>query len=556
MKRVLSELPWVVVPFALIAAAHVIFDRASEPFYNNDETRHVMTGVFVRDAIADGGWRNPKDYAVRYYLQYPALGLMVWPPFFYSVEGVWMSVFGVSFTGAKLLVGLFGIIAGISFYRLVRRSWEPPAASLALLLCGFTPLIFSFSRQVMLEIPCLAIALTAIFHFERFLCEGKRRDAWMACLLAAVAALTRFDAVFLLPYFSIRLLATRNFRLLTRGCVLGGIALALLLTGPYYLYTWREYGSTISQTVQTGSSANATSFLAWRNFYYYPSVMPEQVGWPVAVAAVLGMAISFRRSETGSNRKWSSPSKSGSTTGAFFALTAATYLTFTPMAEMDARHAIYWVPALAYFTVVACLAIARWANRSGIAALSALGLTCAAAFVSTNVPHYHVFGYEDAATYVVANTRERPVVLMDGFLNGDFIYQVRRHDPERRLWVLRGDKLLYSMLCDPHAGYEEYARSEREMLDLINRFDPELIVLEEPQLYFELPAATMLRQVIRTHPERFRLDASFPIRSDHFRFANARLQVWRNLIRNPNREKRIEIDMLNLKKSLGAEMGP
>ena len=537
MKRVLSETPWVVLPLALIVVAHVCVDASSEPFYNNDETRHVMTGVFVRDAISDGAWKSPKDYSVRYYLQYPALGLMVWPPLFYGVEGVWMSVFGTSFAGAKLLVGIFGVLAGISFYRLVRQSWEPLPASLALLLFGFTPLIFSFSRQVMLEIPCLAIALSAIFHFERFLSEGKRRDAWLACLLAAFAALTRFDAVFLLPYFGLRLLLTGNLGLLRRGSVIGGIVVASLLTGPYYLFTWREYGSTISQTVQSGSSANATSFLDLRNFYYYPSVVPEQVGWFVTIAAIIGIALTFRKA------------------GRFLALIAATYLTFTPMAEMDARHAIYWVPALAYFAVAACVTLARWLNRSVVAVGLSIALTGGTAYVSMNITHFHVFGYEDAASYVVANTHERPVVLMDGFLNGDFIYQVRRHDPERKLWVLRGDKLFYSMLCDPHAGYEEYAKSEREMLDLIYRFDPELIVLEEPQLYFELPAATMLRQVIRAHPERYRLETSIPIRTDHFRFANARLEIWRNLQRNPNREKRIEIDMLNLRKSLGAEMG-
>jgi hypothetical protein len=466
---------------------------------------------------------------------------MVWPPFFYGVEGVWMTLFGTSFFAAKLLVAAFGVLAGVSFYRLLRRTWEPLSASLAVILLGLTPLVFSFSRQVMLEIPSLAIALTAIFQFERFLDDGRRRDSWLACLLAALTALTRFDGVFLLPYFGLRLLMTGQLRLLARGSVLGGVLVALLLTGPYYWWTWREYGSTISQTVQSGSSASATSFLAWRNFYYYPSAVPEQVGWTLTAAALIGIVVSLNR-------------ETRLAAGPFFALIVATYLTFTPMAELHARHAIYWVPALAYFAVAACRRGAQWLRQSSLVAALGLGLAVATAVVALNVPHHYVEGYKDAAQYVLANTSERRVVLMDGFLNGDFIYQTRVHDPKRRLWILRGDKVFYSMLCDPHAGYEEYTKSEREMLDLIHRYDPELIVLEEPQLYFELPAATMLRQVIRSHPERFRLEHTVPIRTDHFRFANARLEIWRNLERNPNSDKRIEIDMMNLKRTLGSEM--
>src|SRR5437773_8850256 len=81
---------------AVLAVAHLCVYRSSEPYFSNDETRHVMTGVFFRDALADHAWISPRSYAVRYYLQYPALGLLVWPPFFHSVEGVAMLAFGTS----------------------------------------------------------------------------------------------------------------------------------------------------------------------------------------------------------------------------------------------------------------------------------------------------------------------------------------------------------------------------------------------------------------------------------------------------------------------------
>ncbi len=54
----------IVLALALLAF-HLVTGHASEPFFNNDETRHTMTGVFVRDALADfpGSFRDPKAYA-------------------------------------------------------------------------------------------------------------------------------------------------------------------------------------------------------------------------------------------------------------------------------------------------------------------------------------------------------------------------------------------------------------------------------------------------------------------------------------------------------------
>ncbi|MCE9533609.1 MAG: glycosyltransferase family 39 protein [Planctomycetes bacterium] len=541
MKSLRPDLLAFLGPMMLIVAAHAIIDAPSEPYFNNDETRHVMTGVFFRDMIADVPMRNPKDYAVHYYLQYPALGLMVWPPLFYGVEGVWMTCFGTSFASAKLLVGVFGFLGGLHFSRLVNRTHGPVTAALALGLLGFSPLVFLFSRQVMLELPCLAIILATIFHFERYLDEQRRRDAWLTCLLAALATLTRFDGVMLLPYCGLRLLMTGNLRLLRRGPVMGGILLAVILAGPYYLFTWREYGSTIAKTAQEGTSAGATSFFAIRNFSYYPFCIPDQIGWFATVAAVIGFCFAFRRS----TRRVAGP---------YFALLAATYAFFTPIAELDIRHTIYWVPALAMFAAIGCTTVAELLKRPKIFVPVSLIVLAGTIYTTWREPVFYVFGYEEAAQYVVKHNRETRVCVMDGFLNGDFIYQVRRHDLERRLWTLRGDKLFYTVLCDPHAGYKEHAREEQQILDLIHRFDPELIVVEEPQLYFELPVATLLRQVLRAHPERFTLEKSIPIRSNHFRFANARLEIWRNHVRNPNRVEKLEIEMLTIGRSLGTEI--
>ena len=541
MKRFWIGVSFAFAPLIVILAAHLLADADSEPFFNNDETRHVMTGVFFRDALADAPFRNPARYAVGYYLQYPALGLVVWPPFFYLVEGVWMSFAGTSFLAARVLVGLFAAVACVCFYRLVRRDHDRPTAAAALLLLGFSPLFFRFSRQVMLEMHCLALVLAAVFHFERHLADHRRRDAWLACLLAALAALTRFDGICLLPYYAIRLLMTRNLALLKRPAVAGGILTALLLTGPYYLLTLREYGSTIAKTARESPAAGGTTSFGFQNLAYYPAHIPEQIGWPAAGIALVGLFCSFRR-------------ESRRAAGPAFGLLLATYLFFTPIAELDSRHTIYWLPALILFAVKGCSAAARLVRRPRLTLPLVILVAAGSAIESVREPSLCVFGYEEAAEYVVGNNRETRVCLMDGFLNGGFIYQVRRHDPDRRLSVLRGDKLFYTVLSEPDAGYKGHARGEEEVIALISRYDPELIVVEEPQLYFDLPGARLLRETLRDHPERFRLEKTIPIRSNHFRFAGARLEIWRNTIRNPERSEFLELEMLSIGRSLGGDL--
>jgi len=81
--------------FSLLLALGLIYAlayQASEPFYNNDETRHVMTGLYFRDLLHDMPVSHLRDYTIHYYLQYPALGLLVWPPFFYFIEGLRVSL--------------------------------------------------------------------------------------------------------------------------------------------------------------------------------------------------------------------------------------------------------------------------------------------------------------------------------------------------------------------------------------------------------------------------------------------------------------------------------
>src|SRR5439155_12103952 len=222
--------------------AQAVVYRPSEPFYNNDENRHVMTGVFFRDVLNDLPIAHPREYAIRYYLQYPALGVPLWPPFFYVVEGLFMTFFGTSALVAKAVILGFSCLACVYLFLLARRTHGGEVAAVAVPLLAFAPVFFELSHQVMLEIPTLALGLGATYHFVRFLDLQRRSDLFAAAILSALAALTRFSAVYLLPVFLFLVIVRRQWGIFRRRDAYLAAGLAILLVAPYYAVTATELG--------------------------------------------------------------------------------------------------------------------------------------------------------------------------------------------------------------------------------------------------------------------------------------------------------------------------
>lgn len=533
---------------AALTGLHLYSAKDTEPFVNGDETRHLMTGVFVHDAIYDGGYLHPRTYAERYYAQYPALGLLVWPPGFYAAEGVVMLAAGPTYAAARMLVILYFVLAAGFLYRLVRRTHGTPTAVVAVLLLGLSRIVFNDVTQVMLEVPTLACVLGCCFHLERFLEATRRRDLVLLGFWTLAAALHRYDAVFLLPLFGIRLALDRKLGFALRKGVLITAGVVALLAAPAYLLAAKEIGGTHATAIGTGTNPNvSTGFMNPWNWLYYPGVVWFQIGRVAAVLAGAGVLLSL----VPGRRAISRP---------YWALALSVYLTFTPFAELEPRHTIYWVPAAVLFAADAALWPARrFRNALGTMAATILAtiMIWECGYWTIKQPDNWVKGYAPVAAYVLERCDDNPVILFDGLFDGNFIYQVRTHDPARKAWVLRGDKLLYAVRSDPHAGYVEWAGTDADVLKVIEDWDPAFVVVEEPFAKFQskLPGAVKLRQVLATHPEVFRREAEFPIHNGNQEYLDGvKLVVYRKLNRNPNPPKRLGVKMLWQGNEVGVEI--
>ena len=510
-----------------IVGLHEVNRVPSEPFFNGDETRHVMTGIFVRDALRDGGYFHPRAYAERYYAQYPALGLIVWPPGFYAVEGVAMLAFGPTVGVGRHLTLAYWVLAAAYLFALARRTHGLPTAALAVVLFGVSREVFYHTRFVMLELPLTACVTASLFHLERYLAGVRRRDLVWLAFWAVAAGCHRYEAVYLVPIFGLRLFFARKLSWLRKREVLVAVVLCSLALAPIYILAMKEIGGTQFGNLTAGATAGDKAF-GPRNLVYYPWYVWFQIGQLAAVACGVGLMTSLRDRERA---------------GLYWAWMLGVYLTLSPIAELGTRHAIVWIPALCVFAAEALLWPLRRGYRFATVALVIL-VVGQSAYWTLHVSVPYVRGYRDAAAYVLGNTRGPTAVLFDGLMDGTFVYEVRTADVERRAWVLRGDKLLYAVRSDPFAGYVDWARDEGEVLNVIAANDPAFLVTEDPPGKFDMPGPKLLRSTIARHPELFERVAAFPVRQNRLEWLeNRELVVYKYKPHDPSRPRIVRLKM-------------
>jgi hypothetical protein len=89
--------------------------------------------------------------------------------------------------------------------------------------------------------------------------------------------------------------------------------------------------------------------------------------------------------------------------------------------------------------------------------------------------------YEEAARFVLADmgTPLAPTVLYSASIDtGYFVFFVRKHDPARRLVVLRSDKLLTTSLME-RLNAEDRIGSPAEIYPLLDRYGTKFVVIED-----------------------------------------------------------------------------
>jgi hypothetical protein len=173
--------------------------------------------------------------------------------------------------------------------------------------------------------------------------------------------------------------------------------------------------------------------------------------------------------------------------------------------------------ALRYTTYVA-LPIALLATRSlGLvtkptwlrhaALLTLLGLVIWSGWkcYTTRLPAMSDF--QALAQLVHREAGERPVLFCCRY-DGEFIFERRRLDPQRRGVTLRADKVLVNFSIKPTYGMVSFAEDRADILALLDQYGIELLVIESDD-NLRVPQFALLRKIVEG-PE-FDLLGVFPV---------------------------------------------
>lgn len=468
-----------------------------ELHFYSDEMRHAFTGVFFRDLMVDHPLSHPMQYAYEYYAKYPAVTVPHWPPLFHFVEGIFFLVFGISVWVSRLSILAFSLLGVYFWYRTAERFGSRYRAFLSALVYAFLPFVLLYERVTMLEIPTISLCLGAIYYWFRFREEERARDLWLLTGFVIASFLTSQMAIFLAFYIPLDLVLHARYRLLVRWRVWAAVAVALAFVLPWYWLTIRTLTFALQRAVGTGLDYLRSS----HNWSFYLKTLPIQLGWPLLVLAAIGASYALFKDA----RRHRS----------LLAWPVICYVCFTIILEKDQRHSMIWIPCIVYFALLGVevlLLHGRWAW---------IGTTAVAVVVLGGAMRFErprVTGVEDVARFVLAQP-DSDIIYYQGELNGDFIFFVRKFDPERRHMVAREKQVAVTKV-----GYEQrpVLQTPEGVRDFIRDWGIRYAVIESEDF---IPGLGAVRAALGT--DQFELVRSFPIQSNVPRLASLTISVYR-----------------------------
>lgn len=524
----------ILYPLFLLGVALIIFTheiRLGELFFNNDETRHAMTGVYFYDLLRDlPGPARLYDYTWEYYGRYPALGLLVWPPFFYLVEGGFYALFGVSAVSARGAVVFFALIAVFYGYRLVRAMYGERLALIAGLFLVANPFMVLYARQVMLEVPSLALCLVTIYYFYRYTENQRRADLAGFAIGFSLALLTKIHTVFMAPMFFLYLWRAGKIRWLWRREVLLALGFIAVAAGPYTLFSLKVQSGRFMQEATQGTSIRGSA-VALRALLYYPSLLPEQLGWVVLIAGLGYIGYMIRRRALGQE-------------ALFVFWIVAVFAVFVAIAQKAPRFTMYWIPP---FVILGVLALDRLSQRvrNARVAYSLMALLAGGLLIQAYLTKKEfIEGYAAAARYIVENYKPKTTVFFHGYYDGNLIFHVRQFDPLRRIPVLVGIKMLVATNIFPEYGMDIRVHNAQQIEQLFADYGTKHVILEDldkVELGEKLPPIfDTLRQIVQS--AEFRLVKQIPIETNIPAYRGHTITIYEN-----RRDVELKTDFIQFK---------
>jgi len=475
-------------------------------FWWSDAPRHALNGVFVKDLIAAMP-ADPVTWAMQYYVRYPALTILFYPPLFYLVSAPFYALFGVSHTTAIAVELLHYLALALGLY-LLARSWVGPLAAIAVGLAVMAaPGIAYWGRQVMLEVPSAAFAVWAALALRRHIMSNRSGSLCVAVILLLCATYTKITTIFLFPVFGLVLLTARGWQLLRERRIWIIAALAIIGLVPVIWLTVKFGGANVqSVTGIPDAGVSRGSIAGW---IWYACQMPEQLGWPLLILAVLAIPLAL-------------PRLARDDAVLIIGWFVFGYVFLSAIDLKEARHALVVLPAvlLAAGLTLDSVLPARIAGPALLALVIGTGI-----YTWRGVPAPFAGGYREAAEWIAREAPKDAVVVFSGKRDGSFVFNMRAIEARRDIAVLRADKLLLEVSVRRALGVQQKSFTEPEIDELLDHSGVSYVVAQEG-FWTDLPVMKRFQSVLQS--QHFRQVAEIPVVGNP-QEEDRKLLIYRNL---------------------------
>ncbi len=516
----------ILLSVVLVLAAVVISRGISKGEFNVniDEAYDATTGLYVADFIRDLPLSlvHPVQYTYAYYAQYPALGLIHWPPFFHFVEGLMFLIFGPSVVTARIAVLLFALFGLFFWFKLVAALQNEWTATVCAIVLSCLPAVLLYEKAVMLEVPSLTLSIAASYFWLQYLDQAKSESLYWCSVFAGLALLTKQQGVYLALFFLLSALGLGKWRELLSRPILWAAGIVLAIVGPFYVLELSVDRQSIAANILQGVDRVPPN-----RFTYYLQALPQELGWVLLALSILGILLCWRYAKRRSFIFMS-------------AWIAAWYLTYFVISTKQTRYMVYWLPPYIFFAVAPLTShvLPRLA-RIGAAAV-ALALVCGYVWAGWHYERPYIVGYKALAEEVL-NRDKGGIVLFDGDLEGNYIFFMRALDPQRRFVVLR--KALYATRVMPQFGSVELVHSSDDVENILEQYGIKYVAVESNEpLRFN--SQKILRDLLAT--SQFKLVSSAPIESNLSEWKSRSLLLYENLQVKPRTARELRLTMLSM----------
>lgn len=478
-----KELVIAILVFGAFGLLMFVTAPVAGDFSWSDAPRHALNGIFMKDFIAGLPLDNPRQYAINYYLRYPALTILFYPPLFSTVLAGSYALFGFSHAVAQATVTFFHVFLAIGVNLLARRWLSPVYAVAAALMLVAAPEIALWGRQVMLDIPAYAWLVFMALAFVRYLDDYRPRYLYLTVFLFLAALYTKQTPVFVAGALVFGVFAARGVSALRdRHIWIAALVFAVLAVPLTVLHLKFGQVNTASMMGSLRPDVSRASLEAWT---YYATQLPGQLGWPTVLLAATYLAGAALRPS------WRLPRSHMVFLLSWFLLG---YAFFSFIMVHDPRLDLMALLPLPIFAALAATHLLDPLRpRVGPALVLAVG-TSSLLWSVFAYPIQYVGGYAEAARFVMDRAPKNGAVLFSGNRDGSFIFNMRAGN-RTDVSIIRADKLLLQVGIERERGVRDLGVGSIQIEDMVRRYAVRYVVVETG-FWADLPSMRSLYDLL------------------------------------------------------------